>query len=231
MSKLCGAKLRNGKRCRQKPLTGKNRCRLHGGVDNIGRPPIHGRYSKIENPRVKSFVEYLKQDSVPLELSEELSLARAYLMDYMNRLEENNEGVMRWHASFQENYIKAFDTWREQMIRVSEDGRWADMRPEELPKPPDPLDFVDKPRQLLDASDAIRWIEAISKIVERIEKIRLTRAITTETMQGVTTAMQQRMLDTLKNQLDDNTANTVGRAIINEWSRMRLDTVTGRVLN
>ena len=225
----CNAKTRSGKPCKNYAMPN-GKCRMHGGK-STGATPKHGRYSKIGNERVKELDDWLKSsDSNPLDATEELSLARAYLVDYLDRLEENNEGIMRWHASFQDDYKKAFTLWRERMITLTEEG-WQDLEENDLPLPPDPLDYVDKPRKLLDASDAIRWIDTITKIVERIEKIKLTKAITTETMQGVTGAMKERMISTLKRELDDSTAIRIGSAITSEWAAMRLDTVTGRVLN
>jgi hypothetical protein len=35
---LCGAKTRCGLPCRSKPVTGKKRCRMHGGAKNSGAP-------------------------------------------------------------------------------------------------------------------------------------------------------------------------------------------------
>lgn len=47
----CGARTRNGKPCRNPPVTGKVRCRMHGGAYGSGAQPgntnalKHGRYS------------------------------------------------------------------------------------------------------------------------------------------------------------------------------------------
>lgn len=47
--RLCGANLRKkpGKTCGQLALSGKGRCKLHGGARGSGRPIEHGRYSKV----------------------------------------------------------------------------------------------------------------------------------------------------------------------------------------
>jgi hypothetical protein len=47
----CGARTRNGSPCRLPPMTGKSRCRMHGGAPGSGAPRgnrnalKHGRYS------------------------------------------------------------------------------------------------------------------------------------------------------------------------------------------
>jgi hypothetical protein len=48
----CGAQLRSrppGTLCQRRPTRGHARCRLHGGADGSGRPPIHGRYSRLRH--------------------------------------------------------------------------------------------------------------------------------------------------------------------------------------
>jgi hypothetical protein len=48
----CGAKTRSGAPCKSAPVTGRRRCRMHGGADGSGAPKgerngnyKHGRYS------------------------------------------------------------------------------------------------------------------------------------------------------------------------------------------
>jgi len=49
----CGAKTRSGAPCKSAPVTGRRRCRMHGGADGSGAPTgprngnyKHGRYTK-----------------------------------------------------------------------------------------------------------------------------------------------------------------------------------------
>jgi hypothetical protein len=49
----CGAKTRSGAPCKSAPVTGRRRCRMHGGADGSGAPKgakngnyKHGRYTK-----------------------------------------------------------------------------------------------------------------------------------------------------------------------------------------
>ena len=50
-SPRCGARNRRGMPCQSPAVTGRARCRLHGGADGIGAPPgnrnalKHGRYT------------------------------------------------------------------------------------------------------------------------------------------------------------------------------------------
>ena len=74
-SQRCGAKTRSGKPCRSPAVTGKKRCRMHGGAPGSGAPKgnknalKHGMYTReaIEERRqlrqfmreAKKFVEEL----------------------------------------------------------------------------------------------------------------------------------------------------------------------------
>jgi glucans biosynthesis protein len=49
----CGARTRSGAPCKSAPVTGRRRCRMHGGADGSGAPKgpkngnyKHGRYTK-----------------------------------------------------------------------------------------------------------------------------------------------------------------------------------------
>jgi hypothetical protein len=42
----CGARCRSGLPCKNLPVRGKKRCRMHGGMSQ-GRPQIHGRFSQF----------------------------------------------------------------------------------------------------------------------------------------------------------------------------------------
>ena len=49
----CGARTRSGAPCKSTPVTGRRRCRMHGGADGSGAPQgarngnyKHGRYTK-----------------------------------------------------------------------------------------------------------------------------------------------------------------------------------------
>ena len=111
---------------------GQGRCRHHGGNSQI----THGRYSAIDRPRIRELYEHFRADPDPLDVTDELHMARALLRDYIERYDAWSEAFLAWHASF-----------------LAED-------------------VAPKPRQILDLADAVRFIDIISRIVERIEKVR-----------------------------------------------------------
>jgi glucans biosynthesis protein len=56
----CGAKTRKGTPCHAPAIRGKARCRMHGG-NSPGRPPIHGRYSKVAVERRRGWRRALRE--------------------------------------------------------------------------------------------------------------------------------------------------------------------------
>lgn len=61
----CGARTRRGAPCRNAPVTGRSRCRMHGGAKGSGAPRgnrnalVHGFYSRAAAEARKRFGETL----------------------------------------------------------------------------------------------------------------------------------------------------------------------------
>jgi hypothetical protein len=73
----CGAKTRAGTPCRRGPVSGKTRCKLHGGASTGPRVPAtkHGIYSTAYTEEENAILDEARRAS----LSEELALARVTL--------------------------------------------------------------------------------------------------------------------------------------------------------
>jgi hypothetical protein len=80
MTKKCGAKTRSGEPCKNNPLIGKTRCKLHGGR-STGSPSSatnaikHGIYAKKLSPAERIKADELQSGSV----DDELTLCRILL--------------------------------------------------------------------------------------------------------------------------------------------------------
>lgn len=80
MTEECGAKTRSGEPCKNSPLIGKKRCKLHGGK-STGSPSSatnaikHGIYAKKLSPAERIKVDELQSGSV----DDELTLCRILL--------------------------------------------------------------------------------------------------------------------------------------------------------
>ena len=75
MADLCGAKTRGGGRCKKAPLTGKKRCRLHGGLSTGAKVPNvknnafkHGFYSDALQPDEKKLWDRVEIGTVDDEI-------------------------------------------------------------------------------------------------------------------------------------------------------------------
>src|SRR5690606_16759421 len=78
--------------CRNQPVTGSKRCRMHGGASPRGEdhPSFkHGRYSQHLPKRIAEKMHRFA-DADPLDLTEEMMLAKAILADWVGRYDELN---------------------------------------------------------------------------------------------------------------------------------------------
>ena len=96
----CGAKTRSGGTC-QHPAgfgtdhLGQGRCKFHGGCN----PIRHGRYSKIQRPRIQQLLSELENDPDPLDLVPEANLIRAVVVDFGERFDELVEALTAWNEA------------------------------------------------------------------------------------------------------------------------------------
>lgn len=160
---LCGAKRRrDGKTClnpagfRTNHL-GQGRCFKHGGTRQPTKilsevPPGQlSRYQHVERHALRDLAARLAEAEPDItDLSEELHLLRALLIQYINEYEEFIEALLAWYAS---------------------------------------PDVKQKPRRIMDISDVSGLIESVSRIAERMHKIRSEGSIDLLTFQRVTEQM------------------------------------------
>jgi hypothetical protein len=82
----CNAKSKQtGERCRVWAVPGRAVCRFHGGLG--GRPPVHGRYSKVLTNMKAKYESALEDDRV-MDLRETLAVLDTALMEMMEMAEE-----------------------------------------------------------------------------------------------------------------------------------------------
>lgn len=226
----CNATTRAGTQC-QRPAgwgtdhAGQGRCKLHGGAT----PIKHGRYSTITRPRIRELLEQFETDPTPLDLLPEVKLLRALLTDFVERYDEVTEAVLAWHNSWGDRYREAVDTWREEMLRALEAGRWRDTEADNLKDPPDPLDYMTKPRQMLDITAAASLVDKVGAMVDRIERYRREGSITLETLDRVLEQLGVEVVHALAEEVPDAAARAAILANVERrWGTIRLDPTTAR---
>jgi ribosome-binding protein aMBF1 (putative translation factor) len=184
---------RTGKRCTNPAVTGFNVCRHHGAGSLAkpgGRPPTHGRYSRLKREELRSLIEEHAADPNPLDIFPELAAARALFQNFIERYDEHSQALIAWHQSYQSGQrpidpkkadalLAVLDHYEE--IRVSEDDL-TESQQKDLNLAREYIASMrslstSKPIQILDISDAYRIVSEITKIVERIEKVRAANAV------------------------------------------------------
>lgn len=192
--KQCAATARrSGKRCTNLAVTNFSVCRMHGAGSLAkpgGRPPTHGRYSKLKQEELRSLIESHLRDPNPLDVFPELAAARALFQDFIERYDEHSEALIAWHQSYQagqrpidpkkaEALLSVLDDFEE--LRASEDDL-TERQQKDLKLAREYIESMrepsaSKPIQILDISDAYKILSEVTKIVERIEKVRAANAI------------------------------------------------------
>lgn len=227
----CGAKTRSGKPCKKEAgwgtdHLGQGRCKLHGGAT----PIKHGRYSSITRPRIKELLEQFEDDPSPLDLLPEVKLLRALVTDYIERWDHYTDLTFRWDGLYTSAYREAVNDWREEMIRLLEDGGYENVVPDELPPVPDPRDYApEKPKQLLDLTAAAGLVDKVGAMVDRIEKHKREGSVTLETLNRVLEQLGVEVVHALTEEVKDGPTRTAVLANIERrWGSIRLDPITAR---
>lgn len=117
----CGAKTRSGHSCKNAPVTGSRRCRMHGGKTPRGMAlpqTTHGRYSKDLPTRLAARYAESQADPDLLNLNEEIALLDSRLGELLRRVDSGESG-QTWRD------LKATFVAMEQAQRAKEFGEVA----------------------------------------------------------------------------------------------------------
>jgi hypothetical protein len=104
-NKACGAKTRGargGRPCKNWPVTGSTRCRMHGGMSKPAGPLHHayknGRYSKVlENLIIRDLYDAARTDPKLLQLNEDIALLVAKQQETLGGL-RTGKSTAAWEA-------------------------------------------------------------------------------------------------------------------------------------
>lgn len=230
----CGANAKStGKPC-QNPAgfktdhPGEGRCHIHGGKSQVKS----GRYSSIKRKRIAELLKEFRTDPDPLDVTEELHLLRALVLDYVERYDEVTDLLSAWHNSFGPVFQDAlrvwrdeYADWREKMTDIYEDG-WQDVEARGLPEPPvlpDPLEHQNKPRQVIDILQVGNFIDKITRIVERSEKMKQEGTVSLETLDQYLQNLGTEVVAAAQETIEDGSVRSaLLRAISARWRVIKL---------
>ena len=94
----CGAKTRQGGKCTNPPVTGKTRCRMHGGARGSGRPIIHGRYSQAMKGTLRDAFHASLSDPSLLDARQTIAGMDALAKAQAERVEDGDGPTFRSRA-------------------------------------------------------------------------------------------------------------------------------------
>lgn len=97
MAQQCKAHNKQGQRCKQPVVPGREVCRYHGGLTprGIAHPNFkHGRYSKSLPTRLAAQYQASINDPELLKLDDEIALVEARIHELLKRLDENQSRAL-----------------------------------------------------------------------------------------------------------------------------------------
>lgn len=202
----CGAPTRNedaqGSNCMnpkgfRTDHPGQGQCFLHGGGAIIS----HGRYSNIKRRSLQEIIERHSEDDNPLNMLPELATARALFEDFINRYDDITEALITWHHSHGEVLMteERVEMLKDIVYRFDRFAKTTEIPPQTenhikeakrlLGRFDEYFQIAQKPTVVMDIAEAYRFLAEITKIVERIEKIRANNAISRRNFHRVTSEM------------------------------------------
>jgi hypothetical protein len=98
--RICNAPKRNGDICGQVAITGRTKCKMHGGKSLVGsaHPNFkHGRYSDVIPTQLAQHYHEFRSSPRLMSLSEEIALQQAHLADLLGQVGTGESGAA-WEA-------------------------------------------------------------------------------------------------------------------------------------
>jgi hypothetical protein len=148
---------------------GTGRCSLH---DNVEPEEISRPYDElIKEHDLAELIRILKAKSDPTDLHEDLQLARAITIDFVNRARQLETALLRWNLSWDKDWqASVYIVVEELRIAQAEEDweRYAEL----MKRVPDPLAYLTRPKKVLDVSEAVRMLKDVATIVEKIRAMQ-----------------------------------------------------------
>lgn len=154
---------------------GFGRCKWHSGSTPNGIKAAEQEAAKyhmtteegIDDVDLQERIAAMKQRVDPSDPNDELALARALIVEWINEAKQLNEALLRWSASWNPEWRAHAQSIVEELhiAQVEEDWERYDKL---LERVPDPLDFVDRPKQLAHQSDAIAMMRTLLDYIKEM---------------------------------------------------------------
>jgi hypothetical protein len=182
---LCGAKCRSKSGTCRFPAgwgtdhVGYGYCRKH-----LGNAPKYRQHAArlqaeelardipyeelIAHTDLSDLVRELKSRSDISDISEELAMARAVTLDFINRSREMEAALLRWHASHGRPYKAAMKEYAQELEDARASESW-DRYAQLVEALPDPLDYAaGKPPKVPDMAEAVGMLRNVVAIADQV---------------------------------------------------------------
>jgi hypothetical protein len=227
----CGARNRQGNPCGnaagfKTDHPGQGRCHLHGGKT----PAPTGRYSKVKRVRLRELIEQFENDPDPLNLLPEAKLLRSLTHDYIDRFEEQDQMLTRWHLSFEKAFQADWAAWwatvRADALESGNDG----LNEALTAKMPDPMSYLPgRPLRMADLSDVAGLVNQIGAMVERIRKSQTSQTFSMDTVSLLWRTMAGHLTQAAVEVIeDDDIRSAFLTAVEEKWGRISLAELASR---
>lgn len=166
---------------------GYGRCKRHGG-STITHRRAAARQIEEEAARDTPYEELVKRTDLAdlivelksrsdiADITEELALARAVTINFINRADEMEHALLRWSASFDPSYREAQQLHLHELIDARASEEW-ERYTELMERQPDPLAFVDRPKKIIDLANAVKMLRDVVAMADRVLERRDAGAI------------------------------------------------------
>ena len=209
---------------------GFGRCRYHGGGSIGGKREAAGlaaRYAVavedlIDDPDLHTLIGRVKQRGDVTDLTEDLALARALVIHYVNRAEALEQALLRWSSSWHPDWQQATSILIEELQVAHGDEDW-ERYASLLAQVPDPLRFMDRPRKITDMVMAVQRLKDVANIAQAIYQQQEAGSIPARDVEVLMVEIASAVERSVRKHVRDVTTRAAVLAAIEvEWGTLRL---------
>lgn len=209
---------------------GYGRCKYHGGSSPTGRKhaaSIAAKYAiavedLVDDPDLHVLIERVKRRADVTDLTDDLALARALVLHYVNRAEALEQALLRWSESWNPAWQEATFEIIDELRIAQADEDW-ERYGELIKKVPDPMAFMQRPRKITDMVMAVQRLRDVASMVQVIQAQQEVGSIPARDVQAllaeVASVTERAVRDAVR---DVPTRTGLLQAIETGWAQIRL---------
>jgi hypothetical protein len=184
---------------------GTGRCKHHENAVEPEEPAKPTTYDQlIKEHDLADLIRILKAKSDPTDLTEDLELARAIVLDFVNRARALETALLRWDLSWDRDW-QASTYQIVEKLRIAQAEQDWESYANLLQMVPDPLAYLAKPKKVLDVSEAVRMLKDVAIIVEKITNMQQAGSVPIRDVEVILIEVAGATERTIRHHVDDPT--------------------------